>query len=62
MYGKGTGFGNRISIQTVAIVKAAKAMRRVCKVDDLEAVCPGHLFSIASIADTLQDLARVPYP
>ena len=39
VYGKGTGFGNRISIQTVAIVKAAKAMRRVCKVDDLEAVC-----------------------
>jgi hypothetical protein len=42
VYGKGTGFGNHISIQTVAIVRAAKAMRRVCKVDDLEAVRLAH--------------------
>lgn len=33
VYGKGEGFSNRISIQTVAVVKAAKAMRRVYKVD-----------------------------
>ncbi|KAJ4422974.1 hypothetical protein N0V82_002368 [Gnomoniopsis sp. IMI 355080] len=33
VYGKGEGFGNPISIQTVAIVKAAQAMRRVYKVD-----------------------------
>lgn len=38
VYGKGTGFGNRISIQTVAIVRAAKALRRVYKVDEEEGV------------------------
>ncbi|RSM07703.1 hypothetical protein CDV31_008483 [Fusarium ambrosium] len=33
VYGKGRGFGNPISIQIVAIVKAAKAMRRVYRTD-----------------------------
>ncbi|KAF7553409.1 hypothetical protein G7Z17_g3644 [Cylindrodendrum hubeiense] len=33
VYGKGRGFGNPISIQTVAIVKAAKAAKRVYRVD-----------------------------
>ena len=33
VYGRGLGFGNVISIQTVAIVRAAKALRRVYKVD-----------------------------
>ncbi|KAI0004719.1 hypothetical protein F4779DRAFT_633938 [Xylariaceae sp. FL0662B] len=33
VYGKGEGFGNAISIQTVAIVKAARALKRVYKVD-----------------------------
>jgi Na+-transporting NADH:ubiquinone oxidoreductase subunit NqrE len=33
VYGEGEGFGNRISIQTVAIVKAAKALRQVYKTD-----------------------------
>ncbi|KAK5267527.1 hypothetical protein LTR96_007560 [Exophiala xenobiotica] len=33
VYGKCEGFGNPISIQTVAIVKAAKAVGRVCSVD-----------------------------
>ncbi|KAJ6467825.1 hypothetical protein C8R45DRAFT_1063968 [Mycena sanguinolenta] len=33
VYGEGEGFGNKISIQTVAIVKAAKALQRVYKVD-----------------------------
>lgn len=33
VYGKGEGFGNPISIQTVAIVKAAKATGHVYKVD-----------------------------
>ncbi|KAI9934779.1 hypothetical protein ASPWEDRAFT_44283 [Aspergillus wentii DTO 134E9] len=33
VYGEGEGFGNKISIQTVAIVKAAKAARRVYNVD-----------------------------
>ncbi|KAK7955725.1 uncharacterized protein PG986_004947 [Apiospora aurea] len=34
VYGKGEGFGNVISIQTVAIVKAAKALRRVYRTDE----------------------------
>ncbi|EXJ60867.1 hypothetical protein A1O7_05020 [Cladophialophora yegresii CBS 114405] len=34
VYGPGRGFGNRISIQTVAIVKAARAARRVYSVDE----------------------------
>lgn len=34
VYGKGEGFGNRISIQTVAIVKAARAARKVFSVDE----------------------------
>ncbi|OQO01506.1 hypothetical protein B0A48_12540 [Cryoendolithus antarcticus] len=38
VYGKGTGFGNKISIQTTDIVRAAKAIRRVRKVDDLNGV------------------------
>lgn len=33
MYGRGEGFGNQISIQNVAIVKAALKARRVYKVD-----------------------------
>ncbi|KAK8119760.1 uncharacterized protein PG998_004386 [Apiospora kogelbergensis] len=34
VYGRGEGFGNVISIQTVAIVKAAKALRRVYRTDE----------------------------
>ncbi|KAH8596404.1 hypothetical protein B0O99DRAFT_620342 [Bisporella sp. PMI_857] len=33
VYGKGEGFGNKTSIQTVAIVKAAKALKRVYSTD-----------------------------
>ncbi|KAI0425365.1 hypothetical protein F5Y09DRAFT_321911 [Xylaria sp. FL1042] len=33
VYGEGEGFGNKISIQTVAIVRAAEAMKRVYRVD-----------------------------
>ena len=33
VYGEGEGFGNRISIQTVAIVQAAKALRTVYDVN-----------------------------
>lgn len=33
VYGEGEGFGNRTSIQDVAIVKAAKKIRQVYKVD-----------------------------
>ncbi|KAI0468504.1 hypothetical protein F4859DRAFT_517057 [Xylaria cf. heliscus] len=33
VYGEGEGFGNRISIQTVAIVRAAEAVKRVYRVD-----------------------------
>ena len=41
VYGEGSGFGNRISIQTVAVVRAAKGMGRVCKVDGLDGVSCG---------------------
>ena len=34
VYGPGEGFGNKISIQTVAIVRAALKAGRVCKVDE----------------------------
>ncbi|KAK3053497.1 hypothetical protein LTR09_005666 [Extremus antarcticus] len=34
VYGKGKGFGNTISIQTTAIVRAARAQRRVHSVDE----------------------------
>ncbi|KAI1333595.1 hypothetical protein F5Y15DRAFT_340691 [Xylariaceae sp. FL0016] len=34
VYGKGEGFGNKISIQTVAIVRAARGAKRVYRVDD----------------------------
>ena len=40
MYGKGEGFGNVTSIQTVAIVKAARAMKRVYKVDEGQPTWP----------------------
>ncbi|KAI2641193.1 hypothetical protein GGS21DRAFT_547532 [Xylaria nigripes] len=33
VYGEGEGFGNKISIQTVAIVRAAEALKRVYRVD-----------------------------
>jgi Na+-transporting NADH:ubiquinone oxidoreductase subunit NqrE len=38
VYGPGEGFGNKISIQTVAVVKAAKALGRVYDVNDESAV------------------------
>ena len=38
VYGKGEGFGNPISIQTVAVVQAAKALRQVYDVNDETAV------------------------
>ncbi|OWY47487.1 NAD(P)-binding protein [Alternaria alternata] len=34
VYGKGEGFGNKTSIQTVAIIKAAKKLRQVYRVDE----------------------------
>ncbi|PKK49512.1 hypothetical protein CI102_5141 [Trichoderma harzianum] len=34
VYGEGLGFGNKISAQTVAIVRAAKEAKRVYRVDD----------------------------
>lgn len=40
VYGEGEGFGNKISIQTVAIVKAALALKRVYSVDDGRPVWP----------------------
>jgi hypothetical protein len=32
--GEGRGFGNRISIQTVAVIKAARALRKVYRVHE----------------------------
>ncbi|KAE8377600.1 hypothetical protein BDV26DRAFT_281763 [Aspergillus bertholletiae] len=40
VYGEGEGFGNRISIQDVAVVKAAKKTGRVYKVDSDDPVWP----------------------
>ncbi|KAA8647976.1 hypothetical protein EYZ11_005655 [Aspergillus tanneri] len=40
VYGRGEGFGNMISIQTTAIVRAAKYVRRVYSVDDGYAAWP----------------------
>lgn len=37
--GEGLGFGNKISAQTVAIVRAAKEAKRVYRVDDNSPVC-----------------------
>jgi nucleoside-diphosphate-sugar epimerase len=34
VYGKGEGFGNKTSIQTVAIIKAAEKLRQVYRVDE----------------------------
>ena len=38
VYGEGEGFGNRISIQTVAVVRAAKKLRTVYDVNSEGAV------------------------
>ncbi|KAH0005498.1 NAD(P)-binding protein, partial [Aureobasidium melanogenum] len=40
VYGKGEGFGNQISIQTPAIVNAAKAAKKVYRVDSNRLVWP----------------------
>lgn len=45
VYGKGEGFGNPVSIQTVAIVQAAYSLKRVYKVDEgtpVSQLFPGH--------------------
>ncbi|KAJ5994909.1 hypothetical protein N7481_001886 [Penicillium waksmanii] len=47
VYGKGEGFGNKTSIQTVAIVNAAKKLRRVCRPD------PGYYtWPVSHVSDT----------
>ena len=60
VYGQGSGFGNRISIQTVAVVRAAKAMRRVCKVDDENGVSLVPTTS-GNQSDSVIVLARMPH-
>lgn len=45
--GKGEGFGNPISIQTVAIVRAAKAMKRMYRVDTDRPVSITHCRSVS---------------
>ncbi|KAK7397880.1 hypothetical protein QQX98_012748 [Neonectria punicea] len=50
VYGKGRGFGNPVSIQTVAIVKAAKEAKKVYKVDnDLPTWPVSHVEDTASL-------------
>jgi Na+-transporting NADH:ubiquinone oxidoreductase subunit NqrE len=61
VYGQGSGFGNRISIQTVAVVRAAKAQRKVYKVDNENGV------SLMVATSGMQSdfgivLARMPHP
>jgi hypothetical protein len=58
VYGRGEGFGNPISIQTVAIVQAAQALRRVYSVDDGKPV--GRIVSSRSPELTLLDMAGLP--
>ncbi|KAL3431611.1 hypothetical protein BDV09DRAFT_206482 [Aspergillus tetrazonus] len=58
VYGEGEGFGNRTAIQDVTIVQAAKALRRVFKVDTDNPVWP-----VCHVVDTarlyLQILAQI---
>lgn len=61
VYGRGSGFGNHISIQTVAVVRAAKALRRVCKVDDEDGVSL-MVTTLEIQSDFATVLARVPHP
>lgn len=58
--GDGEGFGNRISIQTVAIVRAAEAVKRVYSVDTGRPVggCLHHCLSSQML--TIPDLAGMP--
>ncbi|KAJ9399474.1 hypothetical protein DTO282F9_3586 [Paecilomyces variotii] len=47
-YGEGKGFGNNISIQTVAIVQAVKALRRVYRTQSDKPLCYSEEISILS--------------
>ncbi|KAI1175575.1 hypothetical protein F4777DRAFT_322778 [Nemania sp. FL0916] len=40
VYGEGEGFGNKISIQTVAVVRAAEALKRVYRVESDRPIWP----------------------
>lgn len=63
VYGKGEGFGNKTSIQTVAIVDAAKKLRRVCQPDPDNYVCLARFPSLPVVQLLMfQDLARQPSP
>ena len=53
VYGKGEGFGNPTSIQTVAVVQAAKGLRQVYDVNDEKAVSQKDLASVSALT-TLQ--------
>ncbi|KAL4901715.1 hypothetical protein BDW74DRAFT_181433 [Aspergillus multicolor] len=54
VYGEGNGYGNKISIQDVAIVKAARAAGRVYKVDSGKPVWP-----VSHIHDTTTLYAQI---
>jgi hypothetical protein len=46
VYGEGEGFGNRISIQTTAVVQAAKKLRAVYDVNPGDAVSTPNIHNI----------------
>lgn len=60
--GEGEGFGNRTSIQTVAIVRAAEAAKRVYNVDTGRPVSKDFSDALTREALTRSDLARMPCP
>lgn len=62
VYGEGEGFGNRVSIQTKAVVKAAQATRKVYSVNQGNAVSPMVLCPCASkcLTEFVTDLAGMP--
>ncbi|KAH6873823.1 hypothetical protein B0T10DRAFT_522396 [Thelonectria olida] len=64
VYGKGEGFGNVISIQTVAIVKAALAAKRVHSVDTDHPTWPvSHIQDTAMLyAAILRNILAEEYP
>ncbi|KAJ9296294.1 hypothetical protein DTO271G3_5435 [Paecilomyces variotii] len=52
VYGEGEGFGNKISIQTVAIVQAAKALRRVYRTQSDKPFVRTQTWPVCHVIDT----------
>jgi hypothetical protein len=60
--GEGEGFGHKISIQTVSIVRAAEAVKRVYRVDTDRPVSTCDLTIYLPMLIIIVDLACVPCP